>query len=473
MRTIAHSLAWKEFREHRWDTLATLAVMLAMPLFYAVRDPEMIRFLVGVELAVYPFLAGIFFGMRIAASERTSRTAAFLSALPVPPQVLGLAKVAAASMAVLLPLVLLAALSEVAERWLATSNLGEALGWVHYLTCGLAALAAMFVVALSGGAASSEVRVATRGLVALVVLLIMSTLAMSLVERHVPWVRDTLLHPPGDWPRELFGFVVLAGILAIFTPILAALCVAGYGRSIRPLTERRTGWFDVRGYSPARLASPLAALVWKDLREIAAMCAQVLAGSLLLSLLVCVSAVPQQHVNILQVGMQVLAFALWLGGFVLATLIGVGTVAADLAPPVNIFWRSRPISASAWYWTKYVLGMAAIVATIALPTLVMLPYTQGTDVTGKGLFWSLLLWALAFSLALTMTCLFRQPLRASILTVGAVAILYAAVQACYGSFSSWGAGAPLGVLIAVFTMALVASTIAGWWVAVRDAALFQ
>jgi hypothetical protein len=472
MRTIAHSLAWKEFREHRWDTLATLAVVLAMPLFYAVRDPGMIRFLVGVELAVYPFLAGIFFGMRIAASERTSRTAAFLCALPVRPPVLGLAKVAAASIAVLLPLVLLAALNELVERWLGSSPEG-ALGWPHYVTCGLAALAAMFVVALVGASARSEARVATQGLLALVVLLITFTLAISLAERHIPLVRDALIDPPGNWPQEIFGFVVLAAILAVVAPILAVLCVAGYGRSIRPLTERRTRWFDVRGYSPARLASPLAALAWKDLREIAAMCAQVLAGSLLLSLLVSISAVPQQHVNILHVGMQVLAFALWLGGFVLAILIGVGTVAGDLAPPVNTFWRSRPISASAWYWTKYWLGMAAIVATIALPTLAMLPYTQGTDITGKGWFWSLLLWALAFSLALTMTCLFRQALRASILTIGAVAILYCAVQACYTSFSSWGAGAPLGVLIAVFTVALVASTFAGWWIAVRDVALFQ
>jgi ABC-type transport system involved in multi-copper enzyme maturation permease subunit len=473
MRTIAHSLAWKEFREHRWDALATLAVVLAMPLFYAVRDPEVIRFLVGVELAVYPFLAGIFFGMRIAASERTSRTAAFLCALPVRPPVLGLAKVAAASIAVLLPLVLLVALNELIERWLETPSPEGALGWVHYLTFSLATLAAMFVVALSGAAARSEARVATQGMLALVVLLITLTLAMSLAERHIPLVRDALLDPPGNWPPEIFGFVVLVAMLAVVTPILAVLCVAGYDRSIRPLTEQRRGWLDVRGYSPARLTSPLAALAWKDLREIAAMCAQVLAGSLLLSLLVSVLAAPPQHVNVLHVGMQVLAFALWLGGFVLAILIGVGTVAADLAPPVNIFWRSRPISASAWYWTKYVLGMLAIVATIALPTLVMLPYTQGTDVTGKGWSWSLLLWALAFSLALTMTCLFRQALRASILTIGAVAILYAAVQACYGSFSSWGEGAPLGVLIAVFTVALVASTIVGWWVAVRDAALFQ
>jgi hypothetical protein len=331
----------------------------------------------------------------------------------------------------------------------------------------------MFVVALSGASQRSEARVATQGLLALVVLLLTVTLTMSLVERNIPLVREAQLHPPGGWSPEEFGFVVLAAVLAIVTPILAALCVAGYGRSIGPLTERRTRWLEVRGHSPARLASPLAALAWKDLREIGAMCSQVLAGSLLLSLLVCALTVPREYVNVLQVGMQVLAFALWLGGFVLAILIGVGTVAADVAPPVNTFWRSRPISASAWYWTKYALGMAAIVATIALPTLAMLPYTQGTDVTGKGLFWSLLLWALAFSLALTMTCLFRQALRASILTIGAVALLYCAVQVSFGSFSPWEEGAPLGVLVAVFALALVASTLAGWWVAVRDVALFQ
>jgi ABC-type transport system involved in multi-copper enzyme maturation permease subunit len=472
MRTIAYSLAWKEFREHRWDVLAIMAVVLAMPLYYAARDPDVVLFLIGAELAVYPFLAATFFGMRVAAGERTNRTAAFLCALPVRPQVLGLAKVAAASAGVLLPLVPLTAVSVLVERWLGASSLDGALSGAHYVTSGLATLAAMFVVALFGAGAQSEVRVATRGLLALVVLLIAGTMAMSLAERHIPLVRDALLHPPSNWPSEILRLVVLATLLAMVTPILAALCVAGYGRSIRPLDERRMGWFDVRGYSPVRLASPLAALAWKDLREITAMCLQVLAVALLLCLLFCVLTVPLRHVDVIRVGMRALAIALWLGGFVLAILIGVGTVAADLQPSVNTFWRSRPISASAWYWTKYALGMAAIVATIAIPTLITLPYTGGTDVTRKGLIWSVLLWELAFSLALTMTCLFRQALRASILTVGAVAILYCAVQTCYG-FSLVEPGAPLGVLIAVFAAALVGSTLAGWWVAVRDVALFQ
>jgi len=473
MRTIAYSLAWKEFREYRWDVLATMAVVLAIPLYYVVRDPEVVLFLIGVELAVYPFIAGTFFGMRAAAGERASGTAAFLWALPVRPQVLGLAKVAAASMAVLLPLVPLVAFSELVERWLGASSEYGALAWIHYLASAVATLAAMLVVASFGAAARSEVRVATRGLLALVVLFIAGTVAMSWAERHIPLIRDALLHPPGSWTRVTFYLVFPTAMLAIATPILATLCIAGYGRSIWPLTERRTGWLDIRGYSPARLASPQAALAWKDLREIAAMCVQVLALSLLLSLLIGVLTVPLRHVDVIRVGMHALSIALWLGGFVLAILIGVGTVAADLQPSVNTFWRSRPISASAWYWTKYALGMAAIVATIAIPTLITLPYSGGTDVTRKGLLWSVLLWTLAFSLALTMTCLVRQALRASILTVGAVAILYSAVQICYGSFSPWEPGAPLGVLIAVFIVALVVSTLAGWWVAVRDMALFQ
>lgn len=473
MRTIAHSLAWKEFREHRSDVLATIAVVLAMPLYFAMRDPEMVLFVIGVELAVYPFLAGTFFGMRVAAGERTSRTAAFLCALPVRPQVFGLSRIAVACAGVLLPLVPLVAVSELVERWLGAPSLRGALSWAHYLTCGLGTLAAMFVVALFGTGARSEVRVATRGLLALVILLISGIKAMEFAQRHIPFFRNALTTPPPGWPRDIQYLAALSLCLAVATPILAALCVAGYGRSIGPLPERRTGWFDVRGYSPARLASPLAALAWKDLREIAAMCSQVLALSLLLSLLIGVLIVPSRPVDAVRAGMNALADALWLGGFVLAILIGVGTVAADLQPSVNTFWRSRPISASAWYWTKYWLGMTAILVTIAAPTLITLPYTGGTDITDKGLFWSVLLWAVAFSLALTMTCLFRQALRASILTVGAVAVLYAAVQTCCGWFSPWEPGAPLGVLIVVFAAALVGSTLAGWWIAVRDVAPFQ
>jgi hypothetical protein len=90
---------------------------------------------------------------------------------------------------------------------------------------------------------------------------------------------------------------------------------------------------------------------------------------------------------------------------------------------------------------------------------------------GKGLLWWPLVWNVTFSFALTATCIVRQPAHAGILAVGAVAILYAFVEAPFGGFTPGEPGAPMSILAPVFLAAFVASTILGSWAAERDLAI--
>jgi ABC-type transport system involved in multi-copper enzyme maturation permease subunit len=458
MRTIVGSLAWKEFREHWGDLLAAAGVTLVIPAFYAVRDPGSVAATIEVMLMFYPILAGIFLGIRAAVGERARRTAPFLCSLPVRPWLLGLAKLVAASVTVLLPLLLTIALGLVVRRLADQQATLGASEWTTYLTAALASLAVMLAVAVFGAGARSEVLAATRGILALVLLWGGLSLVLSLTDRYL--LSQSMRHRM-DLP------IVTHVALVVAVSLLAIAFVAGYQRAIRPVGEPGQAWVEFRGWIPARPNSPLTALLWKDLRVIAAVSVQVLMISLLLSIVFGALVSSAGHTSFLEVGMESLSVVLWLGGFVLALLIGVGSLGAEVQPAVNTFWRSRPISSSAWYWSKFTLGLAAIAITIGLPTLVTLPFTR-VDPTEKGFLWSLLLWIVAFSLSMTLTCLIRQPVRAGILAIGATALLHEGVQACYGGHLFGNPGAPLVALVPAFVAALIASSLTGWWLAVKD-----
>jgi ABC-type transport system involved in multi-copper enzyme maturation permease subunit len=462
MTAMIRNLAWKEFREQRWDAFWAAAVTLVIPLYYVFRDPGTVQFTVHVALLVYPLLAGTLFGMRLAAAERSSRTAALLYALPVRPSILGAAKIAIASLAVLVPLGLLLVVA-VAATWLDNMPPATAdLGWTHWtwIFSALCSLAVLLLVGMVGAGAVSEVHAAMRGALALAVLLfaivLMNTwLSIKSPEAFARWTEPVALVP----------------LLSLVVFVLAATMVASYVRTLRPLQSSRGGWVEWRGWAPSRLGSPLAALAWKDGREAASAVGLVLALAVLFSVAVGLVPIYLSGSSVRAAHAALLTFSvfLWFGGFVLALLVGAGSVAGDVQPAVNTFWRSRPISPTAWYWTKYVIGLAAIAVAIGLPTLAVLRFTGGVvDVTEKGFLWSLLLWAVAFSFAMTLTCLVRQPMQAGVLSVGAIGLLYVGVQVCCGSFSPADPGAPLAVLLTVFVAALVVSTLAGWWVAVRD-----
>jgi ABC-type transport system involved in multi-copper enzyme maturation permease subunit len=391
-------------------------------------------------MVFYAVLAGVLFGMRAAAGERTRRTAAFLCGLPVRPCVLGMAKLLATIAAVLLPLALLVAAHFAARRLFPRAGAPDGFEWPHYLILLLATSAVMQMVAVFGSGARSEVHAALRGILALVVGWIGGSLGISLTDRYLL---------PNSWRTDEVYVTLTNLLLALLVLALAAVFVAGYARALRPIKERRKILLELAGWMPARLNSPLGALVWKDCREIGAVSVQVLAASLLLWLLM---GPP----------------AFWLGGFALAVLIGVGSVGPELEPAVNTFWRSRPISASTWYWSKFALGLAAIVVTMGPPTMATFPSNYGLEITQKGFFATPLLWLVAYSLAMTMTCLVRQSVQGGILGVGSVAVLYGVLEACFDLATPGDFGTPITVFAPVFVAALVTSALAGWWLAVKD-----
>jgi ABC-type transport system involved in multi-copper enzyme maturation permease subunit len=456
MRTIAGSLIWKEFREQWGDVLATIVVTLAIPVVFLLRDLTSTLSSIEVTLGFYPFLAGVFFGMRAAAGERSRQTAAFLFALPVEPRRLGAAKCAATAIAVLLPMWLTIALGLGLARFVDQSGMSAQYGWALFLIVSLGTLVITLAVAVFGAGARSEVLAAVRGLVAIVLLWIALSVASALVVRYL--LTSSQRVQAEHWAPFAVQLAVMAAILAI-------AFVAGYRRTLVPLAERSMPGGELRCWSPHRLSSPLAAILWKDAAVMSGWSARVLFLSCAISLLL---VGVRLFLGERGESLQTLSYVLWGGGFILALLSGVGSLATEIEPQVNAFWRSRPISATMWYWSKFGMGLVTIVVSIALPMGLALSVAGTPDPTGRGLAWSLLLWVVVFSFSVTLTYLIRQPVRAGILAVGCTALLYVAVQSCYGSLAPWDAGAPLQILVPVFATALVASAVGGWWIAARD-----
>jgi len=84
MRTIWHSLAWKEWHEHKWK-FASLTVILWGATSIAVLSNEIDNFGLSfgmLLLCVIPL--AVFVGLGTAANERSRGTMRFLQALPVP-----------------------------------------------------------------------------------------------------------------------------------------------------------------------------------------------------------------------------------------------------------------------------------------------------------------------------------------------------------------------------------------------------
>src|SRR5262245_9124767 len=105
MKSIVKNLLWKEFRELKSVTIAAAAITLAIPLCYVFRNSGEGFFAVMSEFTIYPLIASVFFGMRAAAGERTSRVGQFIAVLPVSYRVLGSVRLGAISLAAIIPLV--------------------------------------------------------------------------------------------------------------------------------------------------------------------------------------------------------------------------------------------------------------------------------------------------------------------------------------------------------------------------------
>jgi hypothetical protein len=164
---------------------------------------------------------------------------------------------------------------------------------------------------------------------------------------------------------------------------------------------------------------PITAIVWKQFRETAPIAVAGLLGivaTVLIFIVVSyptlVSAVPNRLAMLTQMFVMIaVAF-----GFVIAIVAGIGVFYADSRPGINAFWRSRPIHADLWFWTKFLVGLAIVLAVIYVPAM-LVSLVGPVDIQGILVVLALIAGQMAsFAAALAMTCLVRHAVYAAILS---------------------------------------------------------
>ena len=110
-------------------------------------------------------------------------------------------------------------------------------------------------------------------------------------------------------------------------------------------------------------------------------------------------------------------------GMLMALIVGVGVQFYDIVPQLNAFWRSRPINADLWFWTKFLSGLAILLAAIYGPLIAFSLLGDDPDLAHAThpdmIAMSTLLIAL-FAAAVAMTSLVRQAVYAAILSIAAM-----------------------------------------------------
>jgi hypothetical protein len=106
-------------------------------------------------------------------------------------------------------------------------------------------------------------------------------------------------------------------------------------------------------------------------------------------------------------------------GFLVTLVVGIGSFLFDADAKLNTFWRSRPIDANLWFWTKYVTGLAILVAMFAVPMAyaVWVKWRYGLDPMNGELFMAASIMLAIYSAAVLTTCLVRQALYAAVLSI--------------------------------------------------------
>jgi len=135
----------------------------------------------------------------------------------------------------------------------------------------------------------------------------------------------------------------------------------------------------------------------------------------------------------------------WAVGMLWAIVVGSSLYSAELAPGLGSFWRSRPISPGQWFWSKFVIGLLAVV-TVLDGVTILLSWTSPRDSMTTGMSWAYvgcmpIDHSFLYTLAVLGTCWLRKPVIGGVLAVAAYAILTVAI----GAFAATSSFEPISV----------------------------
>jgi hypothetical protein len=461
MRTVWHSLLWKEWREHRWK-LVVLSMALLGILLLIMAGQARGRLIYVPELSFgvlyfYGLLVGMFMGMDLAAKENGVGTAAFLQMLPSPQWKAALAKLVIVSLVATVPVVLLGSVFFLLYRtgFFYHDDFGVFVGdalpelvashvvgaWFARCTtlAVLTTLSLLWWMAAIGVNRSDEIRAGAMGFLGIVAIWLCFGYLLHLADKQeLPNLEHALAvaasaapggplfwqgycaekgtrFPAYDYPLPVFSIVGHLGVVVCF--------LLRFGR-----TTLRTGKAmdslempAAYGSLKAPFRSQFSALVWKQIRETGPLAIMALAG--IIAITGFVWWVDSQVPRALSETFLGVNAAM---SFFVVIVAGLGLYLEEFKPNMSQFWRSRPTRIGLQFAIKYVAGILVLTTVLGLPALAVLAYDSPrfgglkhrellAAISFVGWFF-----VMAYSLAMTSYCLLRQPLYAAIFSVLAI-----------------------------------------------------
>ncbi len=451
MRTIWHSLAWKEWHEHKWKLVAITAVLwgvAALVLCFDDLGDTFGQAIALVAICIVPL--SVFVGLGAAANERSRNTLPFLQSLPVPMWQAALTKLLIGFATLFAPIVLTVGFLYVCRIGLGFAGVDytSAVHFVEknsltgrwYFDCVLlsAPVAASFFIwaAAAGVNRKDEVSAGAVALAVMVgwyLLLVISGYLLYYPHAIPKWFFATAIStaPAGFLPLSdsmYFRFLPIGAGIAFFTHLaLATWYVRRFGRVANleihspqaAVRDRDASWLAI---APRR--SAFTAIAWKQCRESGPLVLVGLAGLVGVVALLAVGESselnyawrPDQFAEMVA-GVSVVV------GFFVAIVVGIGVCLGDVEPGMNTFWRSRPIDADLWFWTKYLTGLLVLLSAMYGPLLVTL-FALHPDPGDEFFRHNFAIMPVAhiaiFAAAVMTTCLVRHAVYAAILSMAVV-----------------------------------------------------
>jgi ABC-type transport system involved in multi-copper enzyme maturation permease subunit len=482
------SLVWKEWHERKWSlALGTTWVMLGA--VYALAYERLLGMQAPVAsfwgtCTVFGLFAAVFLAMRTSLGEMAHGTLTFSSALPVSLRVQAWVRLGSAVVALVAPIVLGALVMWVAlvsgfvqqmapttspgrpdyvplpQRQLLSALEAGQLVWTVTATTTASSVELLLILSVIGARRRAESHLGFIGVWLAFAWLLLQGLSREVARRFAnhdlfdwcgAFLPQTLALSYayqvgsgkyyGDlslarwlWLPLAVNLVVLEGLGTWFTRRYEARAIAAEKRTKQLYRRLPAILSRVQMRWPGRWA----ALAWLDVRQALPMA---LAGLVLACLMAGAQIVINSGVGRelpLQLAGQLPGSA-WIVALLWGAVVGSGMFANEFEPKLEQFWRSRPISASTWFWVKFLAGLAVVLGVLDLVTILVSwesTYARGSDQMSRAYIACMpLLHALMYSLAVLGICWLRRPVLAGMAALLVFFVLSIGLDALPGA--SW------------------------------------
>lgn len=165
-----------------------------------------------------------------------------------------------------------------------------------------------------------------------------------------------------------------------------------------------------------RWPGQIGSLVWMNSRQSVSLC---LIGLMMAGLITCVSLNETRGQGTLAARFTgMLPSSTWFVGILWGAIVAVAVFSSELRPNLEQFWRSRPISPGRWFWTKYIVGLAALLISLdLLPELLGRWSSYRPPMARAGIASAAcmpLLHTLTYAFTVAVICRWRRPIPAAV-----------------------------------------------------------